>query len=104
MWPIASPLPRLRRRPRPTLFPYTTLFRSGVTSDGIWGRDTEAHWQTLRSQHKMASRSEEHTSELQSRGQLVCRLLREKKKRLDQHTNRMQMHRGQKDAGPEPGE
>src|SRR6202040_1759516 len=66
----------IRRPPRSTLFPYTTLFRSqlaisgGVTLDGRVGH---AH-----SENRM--RSEEHTSELQSHVNLVCRLLLEKKK------------------------
>src|SRR5439155_7648722 len=66
----------LRRPPRSTLFPYTTLFRSVALEEAVplhrvrfrllWPRDRR--------------RSEEHTSELQSRGHLVCRLLLEKKK------------------------
>src|SRR2546429_2262687 len=66
----------IRRPPRSTLFPYTTLFRSVATRDAENGaRDgladvLEAH----------RERSEEHTSELQSRLHLVCRLLLEKKK------------------------
>src|SRR2546430_9692116 len=63
----------IRRPPRSTLFPYTTLFRSSP-----WTRrheDTSAHQR--RGQN---SRSEEHTSELQSQSNLVCRLLLEKKK------------------------
>src|SRR2546430_8771414 len=74
----------IRRPPRSTLFPYTTLFRSPVArppSQGIrclfvgqWLRDFE-------------TRSEEHTSELQSQSNLVCRLLLEKKKnRLESDT------------------
>src|SRR5437868_9849334 len=75
------------RPPRSTLFPYTTLFRSGYATPG---------WETSRQRraragYKLASsdiwtnigasyRSEEHTSELQSRFDLVCRLLLEKKK------------------------
>src|SRR5579883_3566357 len=64
----------IRRPPRSTLFPYTTLFRSRggpgsrCSSSGAPGPGT-------------ASRSEEHTSELQSRENLVCRLLLEKKKK-----------------------
>src|SRR5262245_63986947 len=70
----------IRRPPRSTLFPYTTLFRSGSASAvtrrarpdcrprPAGGRPTDAH------------RSEEHTSELQSLRHLVCRLLLEKKK------------------------
>src|SRR5215813_14940528 len=65
----------IRRPPRSTLFPYTTLFRScGGGSLGP-GR----HW---RVRSPSAARSEEHTSELQSRPHLVCRLLLEKKKKL----------------------
>src|SRR5258707_10671056 len=69
----------IRRPPRSTLFPYTTLFRSNDTmasqqhfsfSSHVPGRD--ASW---------GCRSEEHTSELQSRQYLVCRLLLEKKKK-----------------------
>src|SRR5215471_15888029 len=62
----------IRRPPRSTLFPYTTLFRSASTRPGprsLW-------W----SCGTGTSRSEEHTSELQSRRDLVCRLLLEKKK------------------------
>src|SRR3712207_8291508 len=90
----------IRRPPRSTLFPYTTLFRSlpdvervvqhqadrgrhqaptagvGVQDEGDLGGGT-----LLRAQgHRPAVRSEEHTSELQSRQYLVCRLLLEKKK------------------------
>src|SRR2546423_10839592 len=65
----------IRRPPRSTLFPYTTLFRSTFVFFG-W----TANWPTppVRS----PSRSEEHTSELQSLAYLVCRLLLEKKKHI----------------------
>src|SRR5260221_9490186 len=67
----------IRRPPRSTLFPYTTLFRSGVmlTFDNviIMAKSAIASEGALR-------RSEEHTSELQSHSDLVCRLLLEKKK------------------------
>src|SRR5215471_986633 len=63
----------IRRPPRSTLFPYTTLFRSPTR--GTAGRPSCA---TFR---RCCRRSEEHTSELQSRRDLVCRLLLEKKKR-----------------------
>src|SRR2546426_2984873 len=65
----------IRRPPRSTLFPYTTLFRShGSPEDQIpHGRHTHQHRARL-------VRSEEHTSELQSPCNLVCRLLLEKKK------------------------
>src|SRR2546427_9455231 len=69
----------IRRPPRSTLFPYTTLFRSGWSS----GR-TRRGRSRLRSSSRTpgAERSEEHTSELQSQSNLVCRLLLEKKKKL----------------------
>src|SRR5256885_5464772 len=70
----------IRRPPRSTLFPYTTLFRSGAGPRGL-ARD-DAH-QPRRSVRARAAdgrrRSEEHTSELQSPCNLVCRLLLEKK-------------------------
>src|SRR6266536_3560164 len=64
----------IRRPPRSTLFPYTTLFRS---------RSPPRRWHDSRVAHpneRESVRSEEHTSELQSRVDLVCRLLLEKKK------------------------
>src|SRR5215203_6879998 len=65
----------IRRPPRSTLFPYTTLFRSER------GEHVVGHL-TVQPQHDgRALRSEEHTSELQSRQYLVCRLLLEKKKK-----------------------
>src|SRR2546430_16725936 len=69
----------IRRPPRSTLFPYTTLFRSGV--DDL--RALLALGLRLtrdRTLHVLRQRSEEHTSELQSQSNLVCRLLLEKKK------------------------
>src|SRR5215471_20736981 len=63
----------IRRPPRSTLFPYTTLFRSQRTIQ--WPRCRG------RCQLGLSLRSEEHTSELQSRRDLVCRLLLEKKKK-----------------------
>src|SRR5438132_10053914 len=70
----------IRRPPRSTLFPYTTLFRS-VISDfiGTHGRDYFARLAARFTPNLM--RSEEHTSELQSHSDLVCRLLLEKKKK-----------------------
>src|SRR5437588_8164359 len=65
----------IRRPPRSTLFPYTTLFRS-QDSDGVgFGIVRNPRYQ------KVDLRSEEHTSELQSHSDLVCRLLLEKKKK-----------------------
>src|SRR5438034_5752170 len=82
----------LRRPPRSTLFPYTTLFRSPVgTPDVLHGRrersegvDHAPRGYGLRRRGRdpfRFSRSEEHTSELQSHSDLVCRLLLEKKKK-----------------------
>src|SRR2546422_6385402 len=81
----------IRRPPRSTLFPYTTLFRSIIDSPAFLsyeiahgsecGRDRNRN---LESGHPAGDRrSEEHTSELQSRLHLVCRLLLEKKKNKD---------------------
>src|SRR2546430_12634587 len=78
----------IRRPPRSTLFPYTTLFRSRDCNNGrafrrarptlfarnLWQRWTDSTYSTV-------LRSEEHTSELQSQSNLVCRLLLEKKKK-----------------------
>src|SRR2546422_8150564 len=71
----------IRRPPRSTLFPYTTLFRSLREDVTLAGSDT-AHLfaSTTGSDADWIVRSEEHTSELQSRLHLVCRLLLEKKK------------------------
>src|SRR5688572_32383124 len=84
----------IRRPPRSTLFPYTTLFRSlsrpRRTGDRDGGRGVlrDADGAAARKQHDVAvgvdrrpARSEEHTSELQSQSNLVCRLLLEKKKK-----------------------
>src|SRR2546429_5092438 len=70
----------IRRPPRSTLFPYTTLFRSARARSPQSSRGTPwgAHRRPARPWRR-ASRSEEHTSELQSRLHLVCRLLLEKK-------------------------
>src|SRR2546430_5317784 len=100
----------IRRPPRSTLFPYTTLFRSGrrtaaasaaalvrgpLVADAVRAllglrrsRDSllgalDAH--VVDSSNVVAVRSEEHTSELQSQSNLVCRLLLEKKKAFDRH-------------------
>src|SRR2546426_3368256 len=90
----------IRRPPRSTLFPYTTLFRSTVPRDlpNLRGKVVDGQWaghrlgqavQGVESRpgalqapcHARAGRSEEHTSELQSPCNLVCRLLLEKKNR-----------------------
>src|SRR2546426_3552712 len=77
----------IRRPPRSTLFPYTTLFRSSRAAGGerahyriAHGR--ERHRQGLGGAARPPARSEEHTSELQSPCNLVCRLLLEKKKKI----------------------
>src|SRR2546425_8923764 len=68
----------IRRPPRSTLFPYTTLFRSLRMSLSLNATDVCAC--EPRRRHRPVGRSEEHTSELQSLAYLVCRLLLEKKK------------------------
>src|SRR3712207_7262396 len=100
----------IRRPPRSTLFPYTTLFRSGVDRGGNAllpprGHDLshlhvylglalldlqvapDAHVLLYRAAPRVSERSEEHTSELQSRQYLVCRLLLEKKKTQNIQSN-----------------
>src|SRR3712207_8399956 len=86
----------IRRPPRSTLFPYTTLFRSGAPLDMVmpdklvptdYVRDALGRGLALGrtlGANPFAYRSEEHTSELQSRQYLVCRLLLEKKKHITQ--------------------
>src|SRR6266496_4755564 len=70
----------MRRPPRSTLFPYTPLFRSRASMVGAYStRAEDRRWRPLF--FCKAARSEEHTSELQSRRDLVCRLLLEKKKK-----------------------
>src|SRR2546430_4526286 len=73
----------IRRPPRSTLFPYTTLFRSPLMKRWIGvallACATVAHAQSTPAKKELV-RSEEHTSELQSQSNLVCRLLLEKKK------------------------
>src|SRR2546427_2963240 len=78
----------IRRPPRSTLFPYTTLFRSpgarplGRSARGRAVRARGSHHRRTAGGHEIGQvhRSEEHTSELQSQSNLVCRLLLEKKK------------------------
>src|SRR2546423_9142802 len=79
----------IRRPPRSTLFPYTTLFRS---RDVLADSAPSALWSPRSRTHFLAAfflpattRSEEHTSELQSLAYLVCRLLLEKKQRKSKH-------------------
>src|SRR2546427_8644843 len=101
----------IRRPPRSTLFPYTTLFRSGLLTtiamrlylSGVVVEMPRAVFVflllsempptatcnfTLKTEfHPIRGRSEEHTSELQSQSNLVCRLLLEKKKKKNRNTN-----------------
>src|SRR3712207_7485137 len=84
----------IRRPPRSTLFPYTTLFRSQLADDGAivtaaLNPQSGVHIRAVEGGVDLASyfvRSEEHTSELQSRQYLVCRLLLEKKQRMVVHS------------------
>src|SRR2546422_5613332 len=75
----------IRRPPRSTLFPYTTLFRSCSSCPLLCGPSLHDAGSTAHATVRARSeqrRSEEHTSELQSRLHLVCRLLLEKKKKI----------------------
>src|SRR5688500_19972963 len=84
----------IRRPPRSPLFPYTTLFRSVSVRGGDLGdadsrtrRREAGGGERLRAVRGVAGRSEEHTSELQSPCNLVCRLLLEKKKKKNEIIN-----------------
>src|SRR5438105_8557995 len=82
----------IRRPPRSTLFPYTTLFRSRRARAAVPVRPRpRLHHLVLRLDHR-GLRSEEHTSELQSRVDLVCRLLLEKKKKRKQNKYNITTH------------
>src|SRR3954465_16092684 len=72
----------IRRPPRSTLFPYTTLFRSNGSEPKIVSSTPPPSWTNTTSR---AARSEEHTSELQSHDNLVCRLLLAKNNTTTQH-------------------
>src|SRR5688572_31607167 len=92
----------IRRPPRSTLFPYTTLFRSNerilqATLGTVTPQEIKAPWRSRAASRFrlwldpiMSPRSEEHTSELQSQSNLVCRLLLEKKK--NKHPNPLPKH------------
>src|SRR5438874_7888894 len=82
----------IRRPPRSTLFPYTTLFRSAdvvhlVVDDDVIPLPAQDRQVGVRRGLRREGRSEEHTSELQSRRDLVCRLLLEKKKKRKEKEN-----------------
>src|SRR5256886_10779459 len=71
----------IRRPPRSTLFPYTTLFRSFLAQDAAGRAFCYSNANLRKGEEAEEIRSEEHTSELQSQSNLVCRLLLEKKNR-----------------------
>src|SRR5437867_10722585 len=82
----------IRRPPRSTLFPYTTLFRSNSSTRAMWhAARISSSVASGRAKATFSRRSEEHTSELQSPYDLVCRLLLEKKKKT-QHRPRTLNH------------
>src|SRR2546429_7186275 len=76
----------IRRPPRSTLFPYTTLFRSLCQTAFTQQTFQPTPARSPRERKTRCPRSEEHTSELQSRLHIVCRLLLEKKKKETHHT------------------
>src|SRR2546425_6051619 len=87
----------IRRPPRSTLFPYTTLFRSGHTNLGagrVVYQDLVRIHRAIEDGSFFEVRSEEHTSELQSLAYLVCRLLLEKKKQTH-YTTRHKLNKRQ---------
>src|SRR5438477_9755070 len=90
----------IRRPPRSTLFPYTTLFRSIVPHHGVApvlqplrGPVDQPRVRAADTAQHLAERSEEHTSELQSHVNLVCRLLLEKKKKITKNIILIIKHR-----------
>src|SRR5712664_4577109 len=89
----------IRRPPRSTLFPYTTLFRPSRPEGALrLARVANAP------RRLSGRRSEEHTSELQSRSEVVCRLLREKKKRTDKKEVGKEKKKEKKKEGKEKKE
>src|SRR5436309_8521815 len=90
----------IRRPPRSTLFPYTTLFRSGLIHARLIHRLYHMHpsrpFPELCLTDAYDTRSEEHTSELQSRENLVCRLLLEKKKKKKKKTTKIKKKKQKK--------
>src|SRR2546430_13571169 len=97
----------IRRPPRSTLFPYTTLFRSrerpllrpsfGPRVRGLRAAGGELRGERGHQHLRVVARSEEHTSELQSQSNLVCRLLLEKKNHSD-----VRIHLARADRSPSP--
>src|SRR2546427_6967026 len=101
----------IRRPPRSTLFPYTTLFRSGCGqplpgATGKLGRRGArpawlvGHACVFRADPGARPRSEEHTSELQSQSNLVCRLLLEKKKKKRENDETFHQQECRRDHSP----
>src|SRR5258705_1879288 len=93
----------IRRPPRSTLFPYTTLFRSGLKNYLDLFRNP-LFWKSLGNTlyfQKSGFRSEEHTSELQSLRHLVCRLLLEKKKKISLQSNAQRRRRSIAQLAPD---
>src|SRR5258707_8324921 len=99
----------IRRPPRSTLFPYTTLFRSPVPAPARAGRPAGRRRRQAAERPRarrlpagQGTRSEEHTSELQSRQYLVCRLLLEKKKKIMEIDDRFPTKLPSVQDAPEP--
>src|SRR2546427_8326204 len=98
----------IRRPPRSTLFPYTTLFRSEASGRLAAGRRERLVQRTRAALERgmrqwiaataQAERSEEHTSELQSQSNLVCRLLLEKKKKKNKKRTKTSVNRYEHDV------
>src|SRR2546427_3773423 len=91
----------IRRPPRSTLFPYTTLFRSRPEGNSLGAMVLDPVFQLLNQNpytapcseyRQLSGRSEEHTSELQSQSNLVCRLLLEKKKKKNKKKRNATIH------------
>src|SRR5471032_3555867 len=83
----------IRRPPRSTLFPYTTLFRSHFLGGNYYDTNFDSH-----GNRACLQRSEEHTSELQSHHDLVCRLLPEKKKKKNRAVGRLDHEQHQRNT------
>src|SRR2546422_7092296 len=92
----------IRRPPRSTLFPYTTLFRSISDAKLLAPVEQQEVWAAGVTYLRSKKRSEEHTSELQSRLHLVCRLLLEKKNLADTGNIARLFHRGEANRRARP--